>query len=121
MGATLVLLRGAVGLALAPTVPTVESTRATGVHVAHVISVGSTDGTQQRVVLELEPPEAADRVYAWLPRYPEVSALDRISFDARLEPPSADDSFGQYLARAGIAYSARPRSFFVSIPTASSS
>ena len=98
-------------MALVPPVPAVGPTTASGVHVAHVVSVGSTDGAQQRVVLELEPPEAADRVYAWLPRYPEVNALDQVTFDARLEPASADDSFGQYLARSGIAYSVRPRSF----------
>ena len=98
-------------MAQAPPPPAVVPNEASGVHVAHVVSVGSTDGAQQRVVLELEPPEAADRVYAWLPRYPEVNALDQVSFDARLEPASVDDSFGQYLARAGIAYSVRPRSF----------
>ena len=98
-------------MAQAPPAPAVVPNEASGVHVAHVVSVGSNDGAQQRVVLELEPPETADRVYAWLPRYPEVNALDQISFDARLEPASVDDSFGQFLARAGIAYSVRPRSF----------
>jgi competence protein ComEC len=112
VGATLVLVRGAVGLASAPP-PTAGSPAKTGLHVAHVVSVGSTDGAQQRVVLELEPPETADRVYAWLPRYPAVNALDRVSFDAHLEPAATDDSFGQYLARSGIAYSVRPRSFDV--------
>jgi competence protein ComEC len=110
LGAALVLARAAAGLAVAPKSagdPVVLS----GSHVAHVLSVGSTDGAQQRVVLELEPPATSDRVYAWLPRYPAVNALDRIAFDTPLEPATGDDSFGQYLARAGIAYSVRPRSF----------
>src|SRR5262245_1527747 len=79
VGAALVLARAGAGLAIAPNSagdPVVLS----GSHVAHVLSVGSTDGAQQRVVLELEPPSAPDRVYAWLPRYPAVNALDRISF-----------------------------------------
>ena len=42
---------------------------------------------------------------------PAVSALDRIGFNADLEPAAGDDSFSQYLARAGIAYSVRARSF----------
>ena len=110
IGAALVLLRGAVGTLMAP--PTTHDVELqSGLHFAHVLSVGSTDGGQQRVVLELEPPELPDRVYAWLPRYPAVSALDRISFKDRLEPAAPNDAFGQYLARAGIGYIVRPRSF----------
>jgi competence protein ComEC len=110
VGAGLVLLRGAAGLAgTAP--PAADVAATVGHHVAHVVSVGSSDGGQQRVVVELEPPERPERVYAWLPRYPAVSALDRIAFDADLQAPTGDDSFSQYLARAGITYSARARSF----------
>jgi competence protein ComEC len=112
LGAALLLVRAVAGYALDAGGPGQAGTATTGTtHSAHVVSVGSTDGGEQRLVLELEPPEAAERIYAWLPRYPALSAFDRISFNGELEQASGDDSFAQYLARSGIEYTVRVSSF----------
>jgi competence protein ComEC len=86
-----------------------------GVWTAQVVAIGSTNGGLQRTVLKVE---LADRrplhVYAWLPRYPIVTAGDRIELQARLEPPPRDGSgFADFLARGGFEATARPRSFRV--------
>ncbi len=77
-------------------------------HQATVLSVSAPQGGEQRAVLELRPPEPAVRVYAWLPRYPDIVPTDLVRFDGRLEAAPTDGSFGDYLARSGISFTARP-------------
>jgi competence protein ComEC len=109
-GAAIVLLRAATGSAVAPVEPAAAAPSGTR-HEASVISVGTPAGGQQRIVLELAPPEPAERIYAWLPRYPAVATFDRLQFEGKLEPAAEGDGFGDFLARSGIAYTARIREF----------
>jgi competence protein ComEC len=82
---------------------------ATEEHAARVLSIGSTDGGMQRAVLELQPPDGPERVYAWLPRYPSLAPTDRIRFTGRLEPAPDAQGFGEYLARNAIPLISRTR------------
>ena len=56
------------------------------------------------------PPEPAERVYAWLPRYPAVVIGDVVRFSGSLEPASIEGGFGEFLARGGIEWTTRARS-----------
>lgn len=111
LGAAIVLLRAAAGNALAPSAQPPSAAPPGTSHEASVLSIGTSSGGQQRVVLELAPPEPAERVYAWLPRYPAVATFDRLQFEGRLEPAVEGDGFGDFLARSGIGYTARIRQF----------
>ncbi len=109
VGLTAVVLRALLGAAIAPP-PADGSGLASGTrHTAHVLSVGVPEGGLQRAVVELRPPDPADHVYVWLPRYPQIAQADVIQFDAPLEPPPAEGGFGEYLARSGIGATARSR------------
>jgi competence protein ComEC len=111
VGALLVLGRAAVGVALTPAA-TDQSTAVVGSHhLGVVLSVGTPDGGLQRAVVQLRPPEPADSVYLWLPRYPQVVQADEIAFDGPLQAPPDSGDFADYLARSGIAFTARPRDF----------
>ena len=70
-------------------------------------SVGTPDGGLQRAIVELRPPEPAERIYAWLPRYPQIVPADIIGFDGRLEAPPEEGDFADYLARSGISATVR--------------
>jgi competence protein ComEC len=111
VGAALVLARAVVGFTLAPaadvTAPGAQTTPGSTDHRAVVLSIGTPANGLQRAVVELRPPEAADRVYAWLPRYPEIAPGDVVRFGGRLEPAPTDPGFGAYLARSGIAFTDR--------------
>ena len=109
LGAGLLCVRVIVGILAAPPVaPAQPADLSVAHHQAAVLSVSAPQDGEQRAVLELRSPEPADHVYAWLPRYPTIIPTDVISFDGRLEPAPADGGFGEYLLRAGIAFTARP-------------
>ncbi|MEO6350330.1 MAG: DNA internalization-related competence protein ComEC/Rec2 [Candidatus Limnocylindrales bacterium] len=108
----LVLIRAAVSLALAAPAAAagVDSEFVSGFeHGAVVISLSAPAAGAQKAVLELRPPDSADRLFATLPRYPEIAPGDVVRFGAALEPAPDDDGFGAYLARSGIRYTAQAR------------
>ena len=110
VGVSLVLIRAAVGMALVPPAVAVVaggSVPGAAEHQATVLSVGTPSGGLQRAVVELHAPDDAQRVYAWLPRYPPVYPGDDVRFAGRIEPAPADGDFGEYLARSGIAFTCR--------------
>jgi competence protein ComEC len=111
IGAAIVLLRAAAGSAITPSDQSPPASLPGASHQASVLSVGTASGGQQRVVLELAPPEPTERVYAWLPRYPALATFDRLQFEGKLEPAIEGDGFGDFLARSGIAFTARIREF----------
>lgn len=115
-GAAVVLARAATGALLAPTIaglPTAAATGASqvdaGTHEARVLSLSAPAAGLQHAVVELRPPDANDRVYVTLPRYPSVVPTDIIRFKSPLEPAPTDPGFGEFLARSGIPFTARPR------------
>jgi hypothetical protein len=82
IGVTLILLRAAIGsFGAAPTEQSMDL--AGGEHEALVLSIGTPGDGLQRAVLELRPPGARQRVYAWLPRYPAVFAGDVVRVEGR--------------------------------------
>ncbi|HUG48471.1 MAG TPA: ComEC/Rec2 family competence protein [Candidatus Limnocylindria bacterium] len=109
IGAALVLARGALGGALSPEAPAPAELVAAPQRTAQVISLGAPGGGVQRAVLELLPPDPPQRVYATLPRYPEVVPGDRVEFDGQVEPAPDEGGFGEFLARSGIDYTVRSR------------
>ncbi len=78
-------------------------------HEAVVLSVSAPSGGSQRAVVELRPPEAADRVWASLPRYPPIAPGDLIRMGGTLEPAPTEGGFAEFLARSGIALTTRAR------------
>ena len=108
IGAALILLRATAGAVLAPP-PAPDDSNAvrTGLHAAVVVSVGTPDGGLQRATVRLQPPEPAELVYAWLPRYPQIAQADLIRFSGTLEQPPETGDFADYLARSGISHTAR--------------
>lgn len=108
IGLALVLLRGAAGVVFQP--PTDGSVVVRGSsHQAVVLSIGTPGDGLQRAVLELRPPDAAQHVYAWLPRYPPVFAGDVVRVSGPLQPAPTDSDFGAFLARSGIGFTLRSR------------
>lgn len=110
-GATLILVRSALGLALAP--PAAASPHdafdlGATQHEAVVLSVNAPDGGLQRAVVQLRPAER-EHVYAWLPRYPPIAPGEVVRFACRIEPAPTDGGFGEYLARSGIALTCRAK------------
>jgi competence protein ComEC len=107
-----VVARALIGSALALPVATPATT---GVeadswnHEAVVLSLSAPANGQQRAVLELRPPDAPDRVWASLPRYPSIAMGDVVRFGGTLEAAPTDDGFGQFLVRSGIGYTTRAR------------
>lgn len=113
IGAALILLRAAIGAALAPAAPlhaAGQSPAQTAVHEAVVLSVGTPSGGQQRATVELRPPADPERIYAWLPRYPPVALGDVVRFTGQLEPAPTEGGFADYLARSGIGWTSKARS-----------
>ena len=78
-------------------------------HEAVVLSVNAPSGGMQRAIVELRAPDAPDRVWASLPRYPQIAPADVIRFGGALEPSPTDDGFGAFLARSGIGLTTRAR------------
>ena len=109
LGAALILLRATVGAALAPPtlLPSDSSASSARSHSAVVVSVGTPDGGLQRAIVQLGPPEPAEFVYVWLPRYPQIAQADLISFDGPLEQAPQTGDFADYLARSSIFVTAR--------------
>jgi competence protein ComEC len=78
-------------------------------HEAVVLTLNAPANGQQRAVLELRPPDAPERVWASLPRYPQVAPGDVVRFGGALEAAPTDDGFGQFLVRSGIGYTTLAR------------
>lgn len=82
-----------------------------------VVSLGATADGVQRAFLDVssmsDGPAGLDpvRVYAQLPRYPEVVPGDVITFRAALEPVAPGAGFPEYLARNGAIATCRIRAF----------
>ncbi|MFN8519864.1 MAG: DNA internalization-related competence protein ComEC/Rec2 [Chloroflexota bacterium] len=119
VGAASVLARLLLGgLAAEPVAPP-PAGATEGPWVAQVVTLGSTDGGQQRSVLLVSAPDSATgtggrqgpwRTYAWLPRYPALVPGDRIAFDEPLEPVRHDGSeFAAYLDGIGAVATTRIR------------
>jgi len=106
-----VLARAVAGLALTvPSGVTEPSTDAPGwEHEAVVLSVSAPSGGSQRAVVELRPPERADRTWASLPIYPPIAPGDVIHFGGTLEAAPSEGGFGEFLARSGITLTTRAR------------
>ncbi|HSH21159.1 MAG TPA: ComEC/Rec2 family competence protein [Candidatus Caenarcaniphilales bacterium] len=111
VGAVLVLCRAAAGGLAAPVEGPDNHAVSTGTaeHRAVVLSLGAASGGEQRVVVQLRPPEAPEHVYARLPRYPALVPGDEISFRGALEPAPDEPGFGEFLARSGIRFTSRAR------------
>ena len=74
--------------------------------VAQVVSISAPSGGAQRAVIRLEHADAgtsAIRLYATLPRYPEVVPGDRVAVSGTVRVPPDGPGFGDYLRRSGIA------------------
>ena len=114
LGLAAVLVRAALSGPIAG-VPDVVATPGAGdagawEHEAAVVSVNAPQGGSQRAIVELRAPDAPDRVWATLPRYPPIAPTDVIRFGGTLEPALDEGDFGAFLARSGIAYTVRARS-----------
>ena len=110
-GLLLICGRAGVGMTVPPTQQDpIGVENASGFeHEAVVLSVSTPSGGLQRAVLELRPPEPAERVYSWLPRYPPVAPGDVVRVGGLLEPALTEGGFGEYLARSGLGSTVRAR------------
>ena len=114
-------LRLALGDLTAPIATPAPTRSLDGSWIARVLTLGSTDGGNQRAVLLItagNDEAAADgggwRVYAWLPRYPVVIPTDRIAFEGSVEPVRQDGSeFTAYLAGSHVVATTRVSAFQV--------
>ncbi len=94
------LLGGDLGPATPPAGPLPDALRAAEVE---VISISTPAEGAQRAVVRLDAaPAAGLRLFARLPRYPEVVPGDRVAIDGVVRPPPAGPGFGEYLRRSGI-------------------
>ena len=111
LAAAAVVLRAAIGIGRHADAGFERSRRRRGSweHEAVVLSVSAPSGGQQRAVLELRPPDAADRVWATLPAYPRIVPADTVRFGGSLEPAPTDSGFGEFLARSGIGFTTKAR------------
>jgi competence protein ComEC len=103
-GAALVSLRlllGSLSPAPAPADRLPASLPATQVDVVSVST--PSDGAQRAVVVVDAPAGSGLRLYARLPRYPEIAPGDRVSVSGSVRPPPEGPGFGDYLRRSGIA------------------
>ena len=109
IGAALILLRATAGAIVAPPTLLPPDTTAPSArsHSAVVVSVGAPAGGLQRAIVQLGPPEPAEFVYAWLPRYPQIAQAAVIIFDGPLEQAPQTGDFADYLARSSIFVTAR--------------
>lgn len=102
-GAMLILARllgGTLVPAPPPAGPLPDALRAAE---AEVISISTPAEGAQRAVVRLDAaPTPGLRLYARLPRYPEVVPGDRVSIDGVVRPPPVGPGFGEYLLRSGI-------------------
>ncbi len=104
-GACVVALRLVAG-ALQPAPPAGTLPGSLDGGVAQVVSISAPSGGAQRAVVRLEHADAgtsAIRLYATLPRYPEVVPGDRVAVSGTVRAPPDGTGFGEYLRRSGIA------------------
>ncbi|MEZ4597755.1 MAG: helix-hairpin-helix domain-containing protein [Chloroflexota bacterium] len=117
LGMATVLARLLVGGVAAGPVAPPPTARVEGTWVADVLTLGSTEGGQQRSTLLVRAADLATaaagatgpwRTYAWLPRYPALVPGDRIAFDDAIEPTRHDGSgFADYLDGIGVVATTR--------------
>lgn len=117
-GFLLVLARVAIVAAFAAPVVTVPLTDGPRDWRGEVVSLGTTADGIQRAFLDVSltggPAQGTSgtlRVYAQLPRYPEVVPGDIITFRGALEPVEPGAGFADYLARNGATATCRIRAF----------
>jgi competence protein ComEC len=104
-GASVVALRLVAG-ALQPALPPATLPTSLDDGAAEVLSISTPSGGAQRAVIRLEGADAgttAIRLYASLPRYPEIVPGDRLAVSGSVRPPPDGTGFGDYLRRSGIA------------------
>jgi len=104
-GACVVAIRLVAG-ALQPALPPATLPASLDDGVAEVLSISTPSGGAQRAVIRLEGADAgttAIRLYASLPRYPEIVPGDRVAVSGSVRPPPDGTGFGDYLRRSGIA------------------
>ncbi len=104
-GACVVALRLLAG-ALQPALPPDTLPGSLDDEAAQVVSISTPSGGAQRAVIRLEESAtgtSAVRLYARLPRYPEIVPGDRVSISGSIRPPPEGPGFGDYLRRSGIA------------------
>ena len=103
-GALLVALRLAIG-SMQPAAPQTSPPGSLRDAVAEVVSISAPSGGAQRAVVAVAPGDRLPsvRLYARLPRYPEVVPGDRVTVSGTVRPPPDGPGFGDYLRRAGIA------------------
>ncbi len=82
----------------------------TGPWTAEVASVGSPKDGSQIARLELATDAGSVTVAATLPAFPIVAAGAVVEVAGRVQPPPADDPYGEYLRRTGAAGSLRATS-----------
>ena len=83
---------------------------------AEVASVGSPKAGSQIARLELRTDAGPVTVAATLPGFPAVAAGAVVEVAGRVEPPPADDPYGEYLRRTGAAGSLRATSLRIVRP-----
>nr|MBA2254838.1 DUF4131 domain-containing protein [Chloroflexota bacterium] len=116
VGVALVLLRIGIGVLVAPPLTTLPLTEDARDWVGQVVTLGTPGDGRQRAFVDVTAADAAAgspsvRIYAQLPRYPELAPGDRIVFRGALEPPPEGPGFADYLARNGAVATCRIRSF----------
>ena len=103
-GAALVSLRLLLGSVVATPAPATSLPASLQATRVEVVSVSTPSGGVQRAVVAVEATAGPGlRLYARLPRYPEVVPGDRVSVGGTVQPPPDGPGFGDYLRRAGIA------------------
>lgn len=111
LGTTLVCLRLLAGPSVVP--PPDVSGDSRGPWLATVESMGSPRNGEQVARLRLQLDQGTVLVAATLPAFPQVAAGWLIRVDGRLQPPPADDPYGEYLRRSGASGSLQGRSVVV--------
>jgi competence protein ComEC len=103
-GAALVALRLLAGSVLPVATPPGALPAPLHATKVEVLSISTPSNGAQRAVVSLQDPAAGQiRLYARLPRYPEVAPGDRLTLDGPVQPPPSGTGFGDYLRRAGVA------------------
>jgi len=118
VGVALVVVRVGLGVLFAPPVTTLPLVDGDRQWVGQVVSLGTPGDGRQRAFVDVSPADSdggarspSVRIYAQLPRYPELAPGDRIEFRGALEPPPEGLGFAEYLARNGAVATCRIRAF----------
>jgi competence protein ComEC len=111
VGIALIALRVALGDLLREP-PTALEASTEGRWSAQVLAVASPRDGGQRATLGLDLADGSGPlvVYGSLPRYPSLTAGDRLQVEGELRPPPSEGAFADYLRRSGISATLRGRS-----------